>query len=71
MSKLDVSSPCFNWGELGFSYRRTNSHIIYKFKDGKWDNGELVSEPYLPMHIAGNYLFILLFYCFMIIYIFY
>jgi len=54
MSKLDVSSPSFNWGELGFRYRQTNCHIIYRSKDGKWDNGELVEEPFLPMHIAST-----------------
>ncbi|KAG4100942.1 branched-chain amino acid aminotransferase [Neocallimastix lanati (nom. inval.)] len=54
MSKFDVSSPNFNWSELGFSYRQTNCHIIYKFKGGQWDKGELVSEPYLPIHIAAT-----------------
>ncbi|ORX59090.1 branched-chain amino acid aminotransferase [Piromyces finnis] len=54
MTKLDVNAPNFNWGELGFAYRQTNAHIIFKSKGGKWDNGELVTEPFLQMHIAAT-----------------
>jgi branched-chain amino acid aminotransferase len=32
----------------------TDSHIRYTWKDGSWDSGELVKEPYLSIHIAAS-----------------
>jgi branched-chain amino acid aminotransferase len=32
----------------------TDSHIRYTWKDGSWDSGELVNEPYLSIHIAAS-----------------
>ncbi|ORX79243.1 branched chain amino acid aminotransferase apoenzyme [Anaeromyces robustus] len=52
--KLDINTPDFKWNELGFKYHQTNCHIIYKYKDGKWDDGELVEEPFLKIHIAAT-----------------
>ncbi|MBP5672904.1 MAG: branched-chain amino acid aminotransferase [Victivallales bacterium] len=43
-----------DWSKLGFAYMQTKSHIRYVWKDGKWDGGELVSEPYLNIHIAAT-----------------
>ena len=42
-----------DWNNLGFKYRDTAAHVEYHWKDGKWDAGELVAEPYLKMHIAA------------------
>ena len=43
-----------DWSKLGFSYMQTKSHIRYIWRDGKWDGGELVAEPYLNIHIAAT-----------------
>ncbi len=46
--------PKLDWENLGFSYVRTNCHIQYIWRDGRWDEGKLVSEPFLSMHIAAT-----------------
>ncbi|MGN0844516.1 MAG: branched-chain amino acid aminotransferase [Kiritimatiellia bacterium] len=43
-----------DWNNLGFQYRDTACHIEYVWKDGKWDAGTLVKEPYLKMHMAAS-----------------
>ncbi|NLB69323.1 MAG: branched-chain amino acid aminotransferase [Lentisphaerae bacterium] len=43
-----------DWGNLGFKYMDTKCHIRYVWRDGKWNEGELVEEPYLKMHIAAT-----------------
>ena len=43
-----------DWSSLGFKYMDTHCHIRYVWRDGKWDAGELVKEPYLNMHIAAS-----------------
>lgn len=42
-----------DWKNLGFKYMDTACHIEYVWRDGAWDSGTLVKEPYLKMHIAG------------------
>ena len=42
------------WSKLGFAYSDVNCHIKYVWKDGKWDGGELVKEPYLKIHVAAT-----------------
>lgn len=27
---------------------------MYKWKDGKWDEGKLIANPYIPIHIAAG-----------------
>ncbi|MBO4288016.1 MAG: branched-chain amino acid aminotransferase [Kiritimatiellae bacterium] len=43
-----------DWKSLGFGFSETNGHIQYVWKDGAWDQGELVKEPYLKMHIGAS-----------------
>lgn len=43
-----------DWDKLGFSYIQTNSHIQYTWRNGKWDTGKLVREPYLNLHVAAT-----------------
>ncbi|RMD75687.1 MAG: branched-chain amino acid aminotransferase [Lentisphaerae bacterium] len=44
-----------DWSKLGFSYIETKSHIRYRWRNGQWGEGELVSgEPYLNIHIAAT-----------------
>jgi branched-chain amino acid aminotransferase len=39
MAKKDI-----NWGELGFGYVKTDYRFVSNFKDGKWDDGELITD---------------------------
>ncbi len=39
MAKKDI-----NWGELGFGYVKTDYRFVANFKDGKWDDGELITD---------------------------
>lgn len=39
MQKKDI-----NWAELGFSYIKTDKRYISYWKDGKWDDGQLVED---------------------------
>jgi branched-chain amino acid aminotransferase len=43
-----------DWTSLGFKYMDVRCHIRHVWKDGAWDAGELVEEPYLKMHIAAS-----------------
>lgn len=43
-----------DWSSLGFQYMDTRCHVRYVWRDGKWSDGEEVSEPYLNMHIAAS-----------------
>ena len=42
-----------DWNNLGFKYRDTAGHMEYVWKDGAWDAGTFVAEPWLRMHIAA------------------
>ena len=42
-----------DWNNLGFKYRDTAGHVEYVWKDGKWDAGTFVAEPWMKMHIAA------------------
>jgi len=33
------------WGSLGFDYMPTDKRYVSNFKDGKWDGGQMVSDP--------------------------
>ncbi|NLB66448.1 MAG: branched-chain amino acid aminotransferase [Lentisphaerae bacterium] len=43
-----------DWNSLGFAYMDTNCHIRYVWRDGAWDEGELVVSPYINLHIAAT-----------------
>ncbi len=43
-----------DWNNLGFKYMRTNCHIRHVCCDGHWDDGELVTDEYMSMHIAAT-----------------
>lgn len=42
-----------DWNNLGFKYMDTNCHVRYVWRNGQWDQGELVTEPFMQMHIAA------------------
>ena len=43
-----------DWENLGFQYRDVACHIKYTWKDGSWDEGEFVKDPYVKIHIAAT-----------------
>lgn len=49
-----VGSANLDWGELGFDYIPTNGHVRHTWKDGRWDEGVFVREPYVNVHILAN-----------------
>ena len=34
-----------DWGSIGFGYIPTDYRYVANFKDGKWDEGELTTDP--------------------------
>ena len=40
MAKKDI-----DWGSLGFGYIETDYRYLSSFKDGKWDEGALITDP--------------------------
>jgi len=42
------------WSELPFGYLKTDCHIRYFFKDGRWSSGELVSGETVELHVAAT-----------------
>lgn len=45
-----------DWANLGFGYRKTNGRYVSNFKDGKWDEGKIVSDPNIVLSEAANVL---------------
>jgi branched-chain amino acid aminotransferase len=43
-----------DWQNLDFSYRATNAHLRYTWKQGQWDAGVVVREPMINLHIAST-----------------
>lgn len=46
--------PQIDWKNLGFGFSDVNCHIRYTWKDGAWDKGEFVKDPYITMHIGAS-----------------
>lgn len=42
------------WSKLGFQYLDTDCHVRCVWRDGQWDRGRLVRQPWLKMHIAAT-----------------
>ena len=43
-------SDLLDWKNLGFSYIKTDYRFIARWKDGKWDKGELTTDSTLHIH---------------------
>eukprot|EP00747_Dinoflagellata_sp_TGD_P167540 gnl/TRDRNA2_/TRDRNA2_192125_c0_seq1.p1 gnl/TRDRNA2_/TRDRNA2_192125_c0~~gnl/TRDRNA2_/TRDRNA2_192125_c0_seq1.p1 ORF type:complete len:381 (+),score=59.14 gnl/TRDRNA2_/TRDRNA2_192125_c0_seq1:87-1229(+) len=54
LQKAGIGSANLDWENLFFQLRPTHCHVEYRWKDGKWDDGTMVSEPYFKMHIMAN-----------------
>ncbi len=38
-----------DWANIGFSYRQTDKRFVANYKDGKWDEGQMVDDPNITM----------------------
>ncbi len=45
-----IKKADLNWSSLGFDYVKTDKRFVSKWKDGKWDEGALVEDPFLNIH---------------------
>lgn len=43
-----------DWENLGFEYRDVNSYVKFTCRDGRWDEGQLVRDAYVNIHIAST-----------------
>lgn len=43
-----------NWSELTFGYLKTDCHLEYYFSDGKWDDGRVIEDDTLHLHMAST-----------------
>lgn len=43
-----------DWENLGFEYRDVNSYVKFTYRDGRWDEGQLVQDAYVNIHIAST-----------------
>ncbi|HHT20904.1 MAG TPA: branched-chain amino acid aminotransferase [Tissierellia bacterium] len=46
--------PDINWKELGFTYRKTNCMFVTYWKDGEWDEGQLVEDDKLTIDASAT-----------------
>lgn len=44
MNKKDI-----DWGSIGFGYIETDKRYVAEYKDGKWDNGNLIEDSMITM----------------------
>ncbi|KAI8917624.1 aminotransferase [Powellomyces hirtus] len=51
-----VDPATLNWKNLGFSYVKTNGHVRYTWRDGKWDNGVFNKDFDITLDIAATVL---------------
>ncbi|WP_459128796.1 branched-chain amino acid aminotransferase [Guggenheimella bovis] len=49
-----MSQPDINWKELGFQYTKTNCMYVAHWKDGKWDEGHLVEDDMINIHVSST-----------------
>ncbi|HCA34576.1 MAG TPA: branched chain amino acid aminotransferase [Lachnospiraceae bacterium] len=45
-----VEPKNLDWGKLGFAYMPTDYRYVSYYKDGKWDDGQLVTDPNVTLN---------------------
>lgn len=43
-----------DWKSLGFAYTKTNKMFVANYKDGKWDEGKLVEDDMISIHVSST-----------------
>lgn len=41
---MEIEKKNIDWSNLGFAYMPTDYRFVAKYKDGKWDDGELITD---------------------------
>ncbi|MBN2159346.1 MAG: branched-chain amino acid aminotransferase [Spirochaetes bacterium] len=53
MNKQAKTKAALDWKNLPFDYHKTDFNIRYYWKNSSWSAGELVSDEYIPLHMAA------------------
>lgn len=43
-----------NWSDLTFAYMKTDCHLEYYYRNGKWGEGQIVNEDTIKLNIAST-----------------
>lgn len=54
LTLADVGTQSLNWQSIGFEYRETRSCMRYEYRDGEWNKGERLQEPFLKLHVGAT-----------------
>ena len=46
---VQMEKKNIDWGSLSFSYQPTDVRFVANYKDGKWDEGELTTDPTITL----------------------
>lgn len=47
-------TPKIDWKELGFAYMQTDAHVVCEYRDGRWGEIEVRTDPHVNLHIAAT-----------------
>lgn len=53
---ITIEKADIDWKNLGFGYYKTDYRYVSNFKDGKWDNGEIISDENIIMNECAGVL---------------
>ncbi len=53
MEKREMEKKDIDWSTIGFGYRPTDFRFEARWKDGKWDEGKLTSDPNIVLSEAA------------------
>lgn len=48
--RITMAKKNIDWENLSFSYQETDKRYVSNFKDGKWDDGQLISDPNIVLN---------------------
>lgn len=54
MTKDTMQRADLKWGDLPFDYTRTDCHLEYSYRDGKWDQGVVVEDDKISISLAST-----------------
>ena len=52
----NVEKKNIDWGNIGFAYRTTDYRYVSYYKDGKWDEGALITDPNIVLNECSEVL---------------
>jgi branched-chain amino acid aminotransferase len=50
---MKKTKASLDWGNLSFSYTKTDYNVRYYWENGKWSAAKLVSDENIPLHMAA------------------